>query len=481
MSEQAHEEAKIKAEDVKKLDSSRYAVYKRAVDAAGSGNHKYAIDLFGGLLRRNPGVSEVRERLRASQLAAIGGGAVWWRTLLAFVIVPKHRFNASQALKAGKYGEALYHAELAMTFNPTSVPACLLLADMAEAASCGPLLLQTLEWAVRYNPNSIPLLERLALANKGYGDPRRAVQCYQKLAQMQPHVMKWNESAKQTGALVALDSGWNEIARGESDFRSAIRDKDTAARLEQADRISKTESGLAQLLTEQLAKIAADPSIGNYQKLGQLYHEAKDYDQALAAYEKSIEIAGAIDPSLDEEMTKIKSKQYDESIAEWRQHAAQPGLADADKQAAAEHLAALEAEKDQVRFEWLQRHVRSVPTAYRERLQLARLYMERGEPDVALDLCQSLYRNPNLGYEAALLAGMCFMKKQLYDLAQEQFQRAVDNIEGMTPVRKEALYQLGHCLLTRGDQEGARNAFKTVYSADMRFRDVKDLVEGKLS
>lgn len=457
----------IQIVELTELEGRPLKQYRTALEAAGKNSHSYAIDMYREVLRRHPGAMEVRQKLRECQLARIGGSSVWWRQLLAyFVVLPC--WVKGEVLKGKKdYVGAFDNAEKAMTFDPTSAVCCTMLSTSAEAASFDDLVIVTLDWAKTHNPKNIRLLHQLGEAYTKNKEAKKAVECYQQILVVEPDRVEWKDALKNATAQAAMEDGWEDLEKGEGDYRTVIRDQDTTARLEQSERMVRTEEGIGKLIKAQLAECEATGSIDGWRKLAHLYREDNQFDKSLESYEKMVELAGALDPAIDKEMTGVLMQQYDQRIA-----ALEDGSEDA---------AALKEEKDSILFDRLSKRVKATPTAYDDRLALAKLLYDRGNYDDALTHFQTLRKNPRYAVPATMFSGKCFAAKGVFDLARDQFQKVIDETVVMNKDKKQAYYELGHCHRETGDEESAMACYKAVYAVDVSFLDVRDIVESRES
>ena len=83
--------------------------------------------------------------------------------------------------------------------------------------------------------------------------------------------------------------------------------------------------------------------------------------------------------------------------------------------------------------------------------------------------CQN---EPRVRGEALFLLGQCFQKKGIVDLAQKEYERALEGTNGIDNRAKEILYNLGTIAEDRGDSEGARSCYIRIYEVDIGYRDV---------
>jgi len=107
------------------------------------------------------------------------------------------------------------------------------------------------------------------------------------------------------------------------------------------------------------------------------------------------------------------------------------------------------------------------------RHRLGIVYMRMEEYDKAIGAFQRSSQDYRLENEAAKLLGQCFVAKGMLDLALQQFKRlSVDDD------LKEILYDLGQRYEQKKDMIGAKTVYKTLFAADISYKDVKTKFEG---
>jgi len=83
-------------------------------------------------------------------------------------------------------------------------------------------------------------------------------------------------------------------------------------------------------------------------------------------------------------------------------------------------------------------------------------------------------RDPRFAADSQLRLGEAFARKNEYELALRQFEKALASQIGMTERRKEILYAMGDAQQSSGDREAARSAFSKIYEVDINYEDVAD-------
>ena len=115
------------------------------------------------------------------------------------------------------------------------------------------------------------------------------------------------------------------------------------------------------------------------------------------------------------------------------------------------------------------------------RFELAELYWEGNRVDDALEQFQLAQRQPQKRLYAIVYLGRCFQAKNQFDMAVEQYQKALKEMLSMDEQKLDTLYYLGQTYEAMGRQNDALDCFKQIYSHDITYRDVKDRVAANYS
>lgn len=474
----AEQDVNWEARDVNALDKRYKKIFETGQEAMERKNWGYAIAMYRKVLRQHPGILSVRKSLREAQWQKCGAKASAMRQILTALMVIPQTGKVKTLILGGKFAEAMDVAEKAMSRDPTTRVCCMSLARAAESAELTDVAVYALEWAVAHHPKDQTLILWLANTYRSNKQGSQAVACYQKLIELSPNNESYKDGMRDASALASMEKGgWDKLAEGKGDFRSAAKDLKEAAVLEQADRVSKTEAGLEVLIENQLAEVAKRDTVDTRRKLADLYAEAGYYEEALASLARVIEIAGTTDPAVERLIADIKLKQIDQLIAPLKEQVAGGSLSADDAQAAAAQIAAYENDKTQLRLANLQDRVRHQPNSHEERFELAKALLGVGDVDHALPEFQFVQKSPRFRDEAMFYMAQCFLGKNVPDLAVEQLTSFLENHKQMDKLRKEALYLLGSCYHKAGNTDEARKLFKQIYSVDLKFRDVREIVE----
>ena len=150
---------------------------------------------------------------------------------------------------------------------------------------------------------------------------------------------------------------------------------------------------------------------------------------------------------------------------------------DAENAEAKSALESLRKEARTMRREQAENMVQRYPNEFSYRYELGELYFEDGEVDAAIKELQLAQRSPKVRVQALILLAKAYKAKGILDLAIEQFNSAKSEISGVSDVKKDILYELGTCYEQQGDMEKAMIEFKSLYSADIAYRDVSEKIE----
>jgi tetratricopeptide (TPR) repeat protein len=448
---------------------------ERALTALENKNFDYAMQMFRDLLLKEPGFNEARLNLRQAQLERIGFSVSPMRRITAMVttLIPVYLTGPAK-LKKGEFAQALDCAESAMDADPTLLSTLRFLKTVAIAAGLKEIAVNAMEIAVRFNAkNPVAFLE-LSKLYQETNQARKALEILQKLRGLKPNSLEVANELKHATALAAMEAGRWEQAES---YKDVMKDKEQAELLEQEGRLSaRDEDSRQKLIAKAREEVEARPGPGGYKKLAALLHQDRAYDEAIEAYGKVMELAGAFDPSIDASISDVISDSYADQIYELKQQLPDAGEA---KQAEIQNqIDELIQERDGILVERLEKRVENFPNELNFRFELGALYWEVGRVDDALQQFQQAQRNPHLARKAQLYMGKCLSAKGLYEMAIEQFDLVLadkDKVSGQD--FKDALYETGLAAEKQGNEKEAMKRFKELFSVDVNFRDVSQRLE----
>jgi tetratricopeptide (TPR) repeat protein len=125
----------------------------------------------------------------------------------------------------------------------------------------------------------------------------------------------------------------------------------------------------------------------------------------------------------------------------------------------------------------LQSLVAAAPTDLTLKYKLGQALFGAGDVDGAIAQFQQASRDPKVRRESHRMLGISFMKREMYDMAAEFFNHALEDSSGVTSEAKDVIYQLGLCYEAQNLLDKAEEAFKRILKVDIGFRDVDKRIE----
>ncbi len=452
----------IAKKELKDVNSTLRGAFQKAQDVVQKNNIDYGIDLLKALVQREPGFVDARAALRAveaKKAAQMGGFAKF----IASIKVNKYIFKGKSALSK-KPLEAMNAAEDAIALNPKSPAGFNLLAEAAEAAGARFVAIDALESLRSMDPDNEDNLNNLAALYEKDGQGLKVLQIRQILSNKHPDDLQAQAALRAAAALATMsENRWNE----EGSFQDKMKSKDESVLLEREDRIVRAVDDVAEMITH-YEKIVAegDSSIDNRRKLAELYQRGNRHEDAIKAFNWVVEKIGNLDPSIDKSIEKS-------TIA--------IGMAKAESLKASgaseAQVAAAFNEVSSYRLSRAEDRVKNYSNDTQLRYELAIVYWEFEMIDKALEQFQLAQKNPQRRLSAIVYLGRCFHAKGQFDMAIEQFNKAISEMLVMDKDKMEALYHLGVTYESLDQVPKALDCFKQIYSANVNFMDVAKRIE----
>ena len=457
----------IEKKTIRDISSAMRGSYQKAVDAMDKNNVDYAIMLFKGIVQKEPGFIEAREKLRKVEkikTSKLGFLGKMMSNMKSGGIVTKGKMKLGKAPM-----EAMQKAEDALSLNLSNQGALNLLADAGEELETPFITVEATEIAAEYHPKDEAVLIRLAEAYEFAKMGSKALSVRQRIAALDPNNMDKQSAVRAAAALATMEQGnWED----EGDYRDKLKDKKESEQMEQKERIVRTVDDV-KIVIEEIEKAIADgaDSHENHRKLADMYQRAGVHDKALEHYHRVVEIMGTMDPYIDLAIEKSELAKLDQAIEEWKEYLeANPD----NREEAEQNIAQIEQQKMDYRKERAAERVKLYPNDTELRFNLGVVCWDRQEIDEAIQALQIGQRNPAKRLFALVYLGRCFSAKEQYDIAIEQFNTALESMMTMNKDKKEALYYLGNVYEKMGNLEEAKNCYKQIYKADISFRDVEE-------
>ena len=451
--------AQLDAREVKQLE---------ATDAAIQTNLSYTLEIYGSILKQSQGCLELRKKLRALQIKSAQGSTKGLNNLLGKVTSVPFMFGG----KSEKDPEGtLVKAEVLIDKNPGNVIAHEMLADAAKLLEMKETVVFAYETIRKIHPTNIKNLKELGNAYLESGNTEKAIETGNAILKIQPTDGDAVDLMKRASVAVAMNKGkWEES----EDFRTQLKDESETQALEQQAKAVTDSKGLEDLIRQTYEKVEQEPGIlNNYLQLSEYYHRYGDLENSIAwIQEARKQPAGQGDVSLEEKERLLTIEYFDNSIQEWEK----AHVSDPDNLETKESWNNAISQKKLYEKSQLESLVQRYPNDYGYRYELGINLFENEDYDNCLSHFQLAQRNAKVRLDSILYLGRAYSRKNFHDLAIEQFSLLKNEIQVMDERKKDAIYELGCCFESMGDQDKAIEEFKVVYSADISFRDVADKI-----
>jgi tetratricopeptide (TPR) repeat protein len=366
-----------------------------------------------------------------------------------------HKQFAAAAKQLGKQGDpkALAAAmesaaKLAMTVKPVADVAIFLGEEFRNTGMFNERVLWLLGqmYMERYNLSAKKDKEAL----------EKAVKTMELLVKQMPTHPEAGRTLTSWHAMHSMDKRNN--AGQATDYRSQVASTDAARRQEVLNRNIRTVEDAREVLKyldEDLQKMPGDKFL--WIKKGDVHRRINELPPARAAYEKA--------QGLDQHDFTITMKLGDLVIAEAQERLKSLPAGSPEATAAKKQLLDLEIAEYRARVE-------RQPTDMGHRFNLARNLLTAGEIDAAAAEFQKTVNDPRLRKSSHRGLAICFSKRNLLDLAIQQYKLFLPLVEDeLSDEAKDGRYQLARLLEDRGQTAEAIVEFEKLVSIDLGFKD----------
>lgn len=447
-------------------------LFTKGHDALQRDNFDYAIDLFNQVLAREPGLYECRKELRAAQFRKAGGGGGFmkkmWNSASSSPLVVK----GEAALRRDPV-EALQIAEQILNSDPSNSSAHRLIVKASTALEMPHTAVLSLETLCRNSPKDKEVAIQLANKLADTGEVKRAEKILSALQQELPSDNDVAQALKDISARNTMDEGgYDTLSDGGGSYRDILRNKEEAVTLEQQNRVEKSEDVTDHLIKEYETRLQTEANnLKLVRSLAELYTQRKDFEKALAYYERLKSSEMGNDASLAKSITETVIRKYEHQISQL----------DTTAPDYSEKVAVLQSEKQAYQLAECQKRVERFPTDLQFRYELGQLYFQAGKLSEAIGEFQKSQNNPHRRVASLNYLAQTFAKRKMYDMAARTLQNAIKEKPVLDEEKKELIYNLGCVLENMSKKEEAIEQFKIIYEVDIGYKDVAAKVEGYYS
>ncbi len=451
--------------------------YEKGLVALERSNLDYAIELLLGVLKSEPAFLAGREALRKAAQKKAGTGTGLFKKIVSSA-------GSGPALARAKFLiesqplEALFITEQVIAGDPRNNLAHDIFAQAAIAANLPRSAILSLESLRQDAPADKGVSIRLSETYAALGQNDKAEAVFAALLRHHPNNPELSMMAKNVSAKRTLnEGGYETLADGKGSYRSILKDKGEAARLEQESRITKDVAQAENLILQYEARLVTEPNnLKLLKNLAELCAQQKDYYRAIQYYNKIEAIPGAFDSTLEQDRTEVIVKRFNQVID--GDAPAELNPADPDFE---QKRAAVIAQRDDFVLSDCRARVEKYPTDLTIRFELGVLYFNLGRIGEAIPEFQKAENNPHKRLQAMLYSARCFAARNMNDMAARKLQLALKEKPGFDEERKELLYTLGCVLEKMGKKDEAMDQFKQIAEVDFGYRDVAARVDAHYS
>jgi tetratricopeptide (TPR) repeat protein len=455
----------------KELSEGLRSHWLKAVAAIELRNFGYAISLLQGILKQEPEFLTGRQLLRRAEVAKQKTAK---KALFNVSTASLSIMKAQRELKKDPK-RAVELIENVLEDEPYNRQANLVLKQAALAAGWPEIGVFALQTLLEEKPGDTKILYELGRLYHELGESDQEVEIYNKLSEIDPADADALRLGKDAAARASMKSGgWTQA----ESYRDLIKDKGVAVSLEQQSRMVLGGDSLDQQIEETYARHEAEPQSADLaRRLGALYEQKEDRENATAWYQYAVDLTKGSDAALVRKVSDFQRAQADIEIAGHEEFLATHGPETADHAARTEALAVARKQRAELMIDDARKRSERNPTDLQLRFELGERLIEAGRPREALPELQRSRQNPNARLKSMNLLGGCYRELGMLDLAAKQLEEAAREITSMDPMKKEVVYNLGLVYEEMGEAKKAIAAMKQIYEADYGYRDVAERVE----
>lgn len=457
-------------DDVKQQDlpPNLNKLYLKAESAMELRNWSYAVSLIQAILTKEPGFLDGRKRLRLAAVKQNEGkrgvklGAEALKVMKMQSQVKKDPISVITALEKEVLGSDPYNAQ----GNE-------LLYEAAVAAGLPMTGGFALETVIEGDPDNMKFYHKLGDFYMERGAFEQAAETFGKISDKDRTDLEATKKYKDATARGSIASQkWDS----EGDWRDLLKNKDEAADLESQGRAAMTPEMLQAQADQLAAEYAEDTNnLDVTRRLAATYEELEQFPQALQFYEWAFHLSSN-DPALEKKVADIReivnSAHLDELKKFVEENPEHPDIEQYKQQLE-------EAEKsqlDQLIAESQERVDRN-PTDNELRYELGSRLYRADKFRESISHLQQAKRSPSLRIKVMNMLGQCYERMNMTDLAANQFEEAITELQVMDDTKKELLYNLGLLYEKMENMEKYMECLKQIYAVDYGYKDVAERVE----
>src|SRR5438874_340871 len=293
----------------KELGEQLRSHWLKAVAAIEMRNFGYAISLLQGILKQEPEFLTGRQLLRRAEVTQQKSAKkAFFNVSTAALSIMKVQRQLKKDPK-----RAVELIEKVLEDEPYNRHANLALKEAAVSAGWPEIGVFALRTVLEEKPNDAKTLHELGRPYHDLGESDHEVEIYNKLSELDPTDAEATRLGKDAAARASMKTGgWTQA----ESYRDLIKDKSVAESLEQQSRMALTGESLDQQIEETYARHEAEPtSVDFARRLGALYEQKPDIENAIAWYQYATDLTNGTDAVLVRKVADLERARTDEEIA----------------------------------------------------------------------------------------------------------------------------------------------------------------------
>ena len=433
----------------------------RAGQQAANKNFAGAIETLLPVLRRNPDVPLLFDRIRDYELKLmpqLGGGA---KFLSVMAVLFKAPFIGIIGAKDPIRGIIMCENVLASYVDNPAILG--MLASFARSAGAPWAEANALLVDYRLRPKNLSKAKQYAEALQRNGQALDALKVHQEMLKKLPaDSLAQRDELRQAMALASIERGkFNDKKNTGANTADAEE-----ALLQQLLNGTIHDAGQANVIITRFSEeLKHNDSIDMRRKLADAYMVAGEYEKAYDEYKHVADKLGVTDPVLDKHIEKAYLAQLQESIDTLR---ANP---EAYENAEAQ-IADLEKEYQSYKWRHTVQRAKLFVNDMQLQFDLGVLQFEHNMLDEAIATFTKVAENPQKSRHSLVYLARCELLKQQPAEAEAHLDEALQEMARMDKYKREALYYHGIALEKLGNKEKALDRYSLIHANMSNYRDV---------
>lgn len=433
----------------------------KADDALSRGNYEYAINIYKQALKQDPQNDTLRKSLylaATKNLEAQGK-----KRLKSFGMMENIKLTSYKTLK--KFTNIIEMLEDYLVYDPYNTKLRLEYASALKATGMIDAAICEYEIVLLSDTANIVAAKELGDMYVQKGEPAKAQKYYSMVLKYQPDNREIQRALRDLSAVGTM------AKQDQTEENVVVKETGETAKADEIRELPPEEEIKNLLAT--INKNPADPfNAKHWSRIGDIYlKKLHDLPKALDAFNKVLQL-DKLDVVAKQKIGNIKIAMYDEQINKLKSQL-QQNPNDANLKA---KLDAVLKEKSEFMLNEYARRVKEKPTDYALRFEYGKLLYNASRFDDAIAEFQYASKDPKKQPNALYYIGLCFIKKNLLDVAITNFQKAL-KVNYDSDLFKEIGYALARVYETKKMYKEALEEYKRIMDIDYKYRDVSAKVE----